>query len=79
MAEHDQTTVAALDALERRLPSIQLAHADEADFRRLVSSEADRIEAKAPDVDRLYVRGRIDCMLKNVGAIPGEEEGEPCE
>ncbi|HEY0230951.1 MAG TPA: hypothetical protein VGC55_06850 [Dokdonella sp.] len=43
------------------------------------ASEADVIEDKAPPADYEFVRGRIDCMLKNLGLIPGEDEGAPCE
>ena len=67
---HDPSIVAALDKLEAFLA--------DADFWSAFAGEADEIaEAATPD-DSDYARGRIDCMLKNAGKIPGEDEGAPC-
>ena len=79
MSEHDPKTVAALDQLEAKVAQLQLENPDEDAFRNAFAGEADVIEDNAPLQDAEYVRGRIDCMLKNAGAIPGEEEGEPCK
>lgn len=78
MTTHDPKTIAALDALEALVPQLQADNPDDDDFRTAFSGEADVIEDNAPAADYEYVRGRIDCMLKNAGAIPGEEEGAPC-
>ena len=78
MTDHDPAIVAALDALEKQLPELLLANPDEADFWPKFSGTADSIVDSAPAGDSEYVRGRIDCMLKNQGVIPGEDEGEPC-
>lgn len=51
----------------------------EADFWPAFNADADTISAKHSGNNLNYAKGRIDCMLKNAGLIPGEEEGEPCE
>ena len=68
-----------LDALERAVPDMLSSNPDEADFWAEFTGEADEISDRARPQDVTYVRGRLDCMLKNAGMIPGEEEGEPCK
>lgn len=79
MSEYDQKTMAALDELEAKIPQLQAENPDDDGFRNAFAGEADMIEDNASAADYEYVRGRIDCMLKNAGAIPGEEEGVPCQ
>ena len=75
---HDPSIVAALDKLEAFLADLIVQYPDDADFWSAFAGEADEIaEAATPD-DSDYARGRIDCMLKNAGKIPGEDEGAPC-
>lgn len=78
MPDRDQALVAALDALERKLPSLMREYPDEGDFWSAWAGEADAITEGLPDSKEAYARGRIDCMLRNAGLIPGEDEGEPC-
>jgi hypothetical protein len=75
MTTHDPATVGALEA---KLPKLSQKCKDYCELRMAFASEADVIEDKALVADYELVRGRIDCMLKNLGLIPGEEEGEPC-
>lgn len=79
MSNHDHAIIAALDALEAKLPKMAEEHPEDGDLLEAFAGEADCIEAAAPDADHDYVRGRLDCMLRNAGLIPGEEEGEPCK
>jgi len=79
MTTPDQATVAALDALEAKLPELSLQYEDDDELRTAFADEADVIEDRASVADYEFVRGRIDCMLKNLGLIPGEDEGEPCK
>lgn len=68
-----------LDALELALPDMLARHPDEADFWSEFAGEADEIVERAEPGESAYVRGRIDCMLRNTGLIPGENEGDRCE
>lgn len=79
MTDHDPSIVAALDALEKQLPELMLANPDEGDFWPEFAGVADSILDAAHGEDHAYAQGRIDCMLKNAGLIPGEDEGEPCQ
>jgi len=79
MATHNPATIAALDALEAKLPQMSEQYPDDGDLLEAFAGEADCIESAAPDADHDYVRGRLDCMLRNAGLIPGEEEGSPCQ
>jgi len=78
MTTHDPATIAALDALEAKLPAMSAQYPDNDELRMAFAGEAECIEDRAPAADYEFVRGRIDCMLKNLGLIPGEEEGSPC-
>lgn len=79
MTDHDPSIVAALDSLEKQLSELLLANPDEANFWPAFTGVADSITEGATAADIVYARGRIDCMLKNQGLIPGEEEGAPCK
>jgi hypothetical protein len=78
MQHSREETIAMLDALEKALPGMVKSDPDAPDFWPLFAGEADVIVDGAAPEDCDYVRGRIDCMLKNAGMIPGEDEGEPC-
>ena len=75
-APHELATM--LDALERALPGMVERPPDEAEFWRIFTGAADAIKDNAGPDDAEYMRGRIDCMPKNAGMIPGEDAGEPC-
>lgn len=79
MTDHDPQLVAALETLETRLRKMLDGDLVEADFWPSFNADADAIRTKHSGDDLDYARGRIDCMLKNAGLIPGEDEGEPCE
>lgn len=79
MTEHDPKTVAALDKLADMLPKLIADYPDDSDFWSAFAGEADVITESATSDTSAYVQGRIDCMLKNAGLIPGEDEGAPCE
>ncbi len=79
MTDHDPKRVAALDTLETRLQKMLDGDLLETDFWPALNADADAIRAKHCGDDLDYAQGRIDCMLKNVGMVPGEDEGEPCE
>jgi hypothetical protein len=79
MTSHSPTLVAALDRLEAGLPRMITDYPDEGDFGSPFAGEADVITENTTADDHAYQHGRIDCMLKNAGLIPGEDEGEPCK
>ena len=74
---HDPKIKARLDVLEGMLEGLIADHPD--DFWKAFNSESKSIVESADSHDVEYAQGRIDCMLKNAGMIPGEDEGEPCE
>ena len=76
---HDPKVKASLDVLEGKLDALIEEFPDDAGFWTAFEGESKPILASADEHDREYARGRIDCMLKNAGMIPGESEGEPCE
>lgn len=78
MHSHDPKVKAALDVLEGKVEQLVSENPDEDAFWSTFTREADAIVAEAPAEDHPYARGRIDCMLKNAGMIPGEDEGTPC-
>lgn len=78
MSDHDPKIIARLDALEQKLPGLLAEYPDDADFWNAFAGESDAIANGAPAAEQAYAQGRIDCMLKNQGLIPGEEEGVPC-
>jgi hypothetical protein len=63
---------------EPKLQSLQAEYPDEADFWNAFAGESDAITEGAPPADQAYAQGRIDCVLKNAGLIPGEDEGASC-
>ena len=71
-------TDSALDRLEAALPSLLKEYPDEGKFWSAFTPDADAIVRVADPADVAHAKGRIDCMLKNAGLIPGEDEGEPC-
>jgi len=77
--KHAPAIVKALDKLEAMLPKIVDENPDEEHFWPAFKAYADEIEKAAPKEDCDYLHGRISCMLKNVGMIPGEEPGAPCK
>ena len=71
--------VGALVLFAYFLPSVVAFARGHRRFWPIFSGYASQIEAAAPAEDRDYCHGRIDCMLKNVGMIPGDEPGAPCK
>lgn len=69
---------AQLDVLEGKLAGL-IAQYPDAGFWNAFASETESIIDHADAHDAAYAQGRIDCMLKNAGMIPGEDEGEPCK
>ena len=65
-----------LGALEASLPAIIQRNPVDEDFWSIFAGDAGVIERAASPEDSGHVRGRLDCMLKNEGMIPGESEGE---
>jgi hypothetical protein len=65
-----------LGALEASLPAIIQQNPVDEDFWSVFSGDADAIQHAASTQDSAHVRGSLDCMLKNQGMIPGENEGE---
>lgn len=63
--------VAALDALERRLPQIVAAHPDPGAFACVWGAEADAILALTRPADESYANGRVAAMLAAAGVEPG--------
>ncbi|PZQ12858.1 MAG: hypothetical protein DI564_12485 [Rhodanobacter denitrificans] len=63
--------VAALDALERRLPQIVAAHPDPGAFACAWSAEAEAILALTRPVDESYANGRVAAMLAAAGVELG--------
>jgi hypothetical protein len=66
---------AALDALEQRLPGI-LENTRPEDWLEAFAGEADPIRDAAGPDDLAHVDDRLQCILRNAGVIPGDEE--PC-
>jgi hypothetical protein len=65
-----------LGALQASLPAIIQRNPADEDFWSIFSGDAGMIERAASPEDSAHVRGRLDCMLKDEGMIPGENEGE---
>ena len=66
-----------LGALEASLPAIIQQNPADEDFWAAFAGDADAIQHAATSTeDSAHVRGSLDCMLKNEGMIPGENEGE---
>ena len=66
---------AALDALEQRLPGI-IEKTRPEDVMEAFAGEADPIREAAGPEDAEHVNDRLQCMLRDAGLIPGDEE--PC-
>ena len=79
MTAHDPKIVNALNRLEQELSDILAENAGETKFWNDFTERSEPVLASADEHDRGYARGRIDCMLKNAGKIPGEDEGERCK
>ncbi len=79
MHSQDPKVKASLDVLEGRLEQIIEQNPDDAAFWKAFSTDSEPILASTNERDAAYARGRLDCMLRNAGMIPGEEEGTPCE
>jgi hypothetical protein len=65
-----------LGALEASLPAIIQQNPVDEDFWSAFSGDADAIRDAASTEDSAHVRGCLDCMQKNEGMIPGENESE---
>lgn len=76
---HDPNVDAQLDALESKLDRLLKEYPNDADFWNAFAGETEAILKAATAQYADYAQGRIDCMLKNTGMIPGEDEGEPCK
>lgn len=66
---------AALDALQARLPSM-IAQYDDDQVMEAFAGEAELFETGVAAVDQVFVRDRLQCMLRDAGLIPGDDE--PC-
>lgn len=75
---HDPKLKARLDVLEGKLEGLIAQNPDDAGFWVAFERESNPIFEIADEHETEYAQGRIDCMLKNAGRIPGEEEGVPC-
>ncbi|MEP6881458.1 MAG: hypothetical protein ABI866_05655 [Dokdonella sp.] len=75
---HDPKVKARLDVLEGKLEALIEEFPNDADFWNAFAVELKPILSSANAHDAEYAQGRIDCMLKNAGLIPGEDEGKPC-
>ena len=64
-----------LDGLEAALPGLLERYDTPEMFWPIFSGEADVIKEGCKPEDAEHVRGRIDCMLRNAGMIPGEGKG----
>ena len=65
-----------LGALKASLPAIIQRNPVDEDFWSIFAGDAGAIERAASPEDSGHVRGCLDCMLKDEGMIPGENEGE---
>lgn len=66
---------AELDALEAGLPAL-LAETRPDDQLEAFAGVADEIREQAGPEDEAHVWSRLQCMLRDAGLIPGDEE--PC-
>ena len=64
-----------LDALAAAMPQM-MADTDEASKMDAFAGIADEIQEAASDEDRDHVWSRLQCILRDNGLIPGDEE--PC-
>lgn len=83
-ATHDPKTVSALDELEAFVPHLIEKHTVSGELQDgAFSSEfagiADVIVDSASASDHDYASGRVQCMLKNAGLIPREDEADACD
>jgi len=65
----------ALDELEESLPRM-IRECDGAHLMDAFSGEAEIIELRLDHDDRVFFRNRLQCMLRDAGLIPGDDE--PC-
>jgi hypothetical protein len=63
----------AIDHLGRRLPAL-LARTREEDWLEAFAAEADPLRDSAALDDVAHVDGRLQCLLRDAGLIPGDEE-----
>ena len=77
-ARHDPQLKAQLDALEGNPVLLLTDYSEDVAFWKAFSIHSEPIVAGATAQDAAHAQGRIDCMLKNLGMIPGEDEAEPC-
>lgn len=66
---------AALDQLQADLPGM-IEECDDAMIMDAFAGEAEEIEAQAGSADCEHVRSRLQCMLRDLELIPGDDE--PC-
>lgn len=71
---HEQAAK-ALDDLEDRLPRMIQEH-DGSHLMDPVAGEAEVIEFQFNYDERIFFRNRLQCMLRDAGLIPGDDE--PC-
>lgn len=72
---HDELTQ-ALDKLASGLEEMVRDYPD-SDLMDAFAGQAEVIEARAADEDLPFFRTRVQCMLRDAGLIPGDEE--PCD
>lgn len=66
---------AALDALEKALPAM-LEQTVPEDWMEAFAGEAEPIREAAGPEDLAHVSNRLQCILRDAGLIPGDDE--PC-
>lgn len=66
---------AELDELEQWMPTM-LAETDEASQMDAFAGRAELIEEATAPIDREHVWNRLQCILRDAGLIPGDDE--PC-
>lgn len=75
MTKTDAELVAELDALQSRLPAMITDYDPDA-VMEAFAGEAELFETGVDAADRPYVSNRLQCMLRDAGLIPGDDE--PC-
>lgn len=66
----------ALDRLEAQLPNM-IRDFDEAHIMDAIAAEVDIIERDVSEEDSTFFKNRLQCMLRDEGLIPGDDE--PCD
>jgi hypothetical protein len=76
MSKSKAELIVALDELESRLP-VLIAESEPSNLMDAFAGEAEVIDDAVADEDRAYFNNRVQCMLRDAGLIPGDDE--PCD